>query len=70
MKCSWKLYHKICKRSGGLPISVICTFCKLNKGIDGSTRNPALIKDTEYMVEKTYHKAPYFGAFVAYLMPQ
>ena len=27
-------------------------------------------KDTDYMVEKTYHLAPYLGAFGAYLMPQ
>ena len=25
------------------------------KGIDGSARKPALIQDTEYMVEKIYH---------------
>ena len=31
---------------------------------------PALVQDTNYMVEKTYHKAPYLGAFGAYLMPQ
>ena len=24
-------------------------------GIDGSARKPALIQDTEYMIEKTYH---------------
>ena len=32
--------------------------------VDGSAQ------DTTYMVEKTYHKAPYLGAFQAYLMPQ
>ena len=39
-----------------------------HKGIDGSARKPALGQDTGYMVEKTYHIAPYLGAFVAYLM--
>ena len=40
-----------------------------HKGIDGSARKPALVKDTGYMVEKTYHITPYLGAFGAYLMP-
>ena len=31
---------------------------------------PALVQDTDFMVEKTYHIAPYLGAFGAYLMPQ
>ena len=31
---------------------------------------PALVQDTDYVVEKTYHLAQYFGAFGAYLMPQ
>ena len=35
---------------------------QLYKGIDGSARKPALVQGTDYMVEKTYHKA-------AYLMP-
>ena len=38
--------------------------------VDGSTSKPALRQDTGYMVEKTYHIAPYLGAFGAYLMPQ
>ena len=44
----------------------------LKQGIvDGSTSKPALIQDTGYMVEKTYHDiAPYLRAFGAYLMPQ
>ena len=41
------------------------------QGIDGSARKPALRQDTVFMIEKTYHdKAPYLGAFGAYLMPQ
>ena len=44
---------------------------KIGQGIDGSARKPALIQDTGYMVEKTYHdRAPYLVAFGAYLMPQ
>ena len=39
------------------------------QGINGSVRKPALVQDTYYMVEKTYHKAPYLGAFGAYLLP-
>ena len=36
--------------------------------VDGSASKPALRQDTGYMVEKTYlDKAPYFGAFGAYL---
>ena len=31
--------------------------------IDGSASKPALRQDTGYMVDKTYHIAPYFGAF-------
>ena len=31
---------------------------------------PALVQDTDYMVEKTYQLAPYVGAFGAYLIPQ
>ena len=31
------------------------------KGIDGSARKPVLVQDSEYMVEKTYHIAPYLG---------
>ena len=43
----------------------------MDKGIDGSTRKPALVQDTSNMVEKTYHDiAPYLGDFGAYLMPQ
>ena len=40
------------------------------QGMDGSARKPALKQDTDYIVEKTYHIAPYLGAFGAYLMPQ
>ena len=43
---------------------------KVAHGIDGSARKPAFVQDTNYMVEKTYHIARYFGAFGAYLMPQ
>ena len=42
----------------------------LPQGVDGSALKPALVKDTNYMVEKTYHMAPYLDAFGAYLMPQ
>ena len=38
--------------------------------MDGSPRKPALVQDTEYMSQKTYHIAPYFSAFGAYLLPQ
>ena len=38
--------------------------------VGGSASKPALVQDTNYMVEKTYHIAPYLGAFGAYLMPQ
>ena len=54
-----------------------CTMCSdiyiyiYLQGIDGSLRKPALMQDTGYMVEKTYHDtAPYLGAFRVYLMPQ
>ena len=40
------------------------------KGIDGSAHKPALLQDTDHMVKKTYHIAPYLGVFGAYLMPQ
>ena len=30
--------------------------------VEGSASKPALIQYTNYMVEKTYHIAPYFGA--------
>ena len=40
------------------------------QGIDDCARKPALLQDTEYMVEKTYHVTPYLGAFGAYLMPR
>ena len=44
---------------------------RLQQGIDGSARKPALRQDTGYMVEKTYLDiAPYLGAFGAYVMPQ
>ena len=55
----------------------------LQQGIDGSTRKPSLVPDTNYMVEKTYHIAPLvlvdndpkrlyclLGTFWAYLMFQ
>ena len=38
--------------------------------VDGSASKPVLIQDTNYMVEKTYHIAPYLVAFGAYLMLQ
>ena len=39
--------------------------------VDGSASKPALRQDTGYMVEKTYpDRAPYLGAFGAYLVPQ
>ena len=45
------------------------SFTKLTQGIvDGSASQPT--QDTNYMVEKTYHIAPYFGGFGAYLMPE
>ena len=38
--------------SGFNPNSMVI---KYTQGIDGSARKPALIQDTGYMVEKTYH---------------
>ena len=38
--------------------------------VDSSASKPTLVKDTNYMVEKTYHIVPYLGAFGAYLMTQ
>ena len=45
---------------------------KLEQGmVDGSASKPALRQGTGYMVEKPYlDRAPYLGAFGAYLMPQ
>ena len=40
------------------------------QGKDSSARKPALVQDTNYMVEKTYHIAHYLDAFGAYVMPQ
>ena len=31
---------------------------------------PALVQDTDYMVEKNYQLAPYVATLGAYLMPQ
>ena len=42
----------------------------IRQGIDGSARKPTLLQDTDYMVEKNYHIAPYLGAFEAYSLPQ
>ena len=28
---------------------------------------PAIVQDTDYKIEKTYHTAPYLGAFGAYM---
>ena len=41
----------------------------LTNGIDGSVRKPALIQDTDYLVEKTYNSPAYVGPFGAFLMP-
>ena len=38
--------------------------------VDGYASKPALVENTNYMVEKTYHLAQYLGAFGACLMPQ
>ena len=35
--------------------------------VDGSASKPALAQDTNYVVEKKYHIAPYLVAFGAYL---
>ena len=35
----------------------------LLEGIDRSARDPVLVQDTSYMVEKTYHIAPYLEHF-------
>ena len=38
------------------------------QGMDGFARNPALIQDTQKMVEKNYHLTSYCDHFGAYLM--
>ena len=40
----------------------------LLQGIDIYVRNSLFVYDTGFMVKKTYHLAPYFGPFEAYLM--
>ena len=50
--------------------SLVLTLKKIYKGLDNSARKPTLIQDTKHLVEKTYHIAPYLGAFGAYVMPQ
>ena len=51
-------------------ISTILLAIPVEQGIDGSASKPTLVKDNNYMVDKTYHISPYLGAFGAYLMPQ
>ena len=51
-------------------LNILCTHLILIQGIDGSARKPALLQISGYMVEKTYHIAPYLGAFKAYLILQ
>ena len=51
------------------------SFEEIKQGIvDGSAPKPALVPDNNYIVEKTYHTAPYLSTFAksfrAYLMPQ
>ena len=41
---------------------------KTVQGMDGSARKPALLHDTDYIVEKTHHLASYFGSFEAYYL--
>ena len=33
------------------------------QGVDGTARKPVFVHHTDYVVEKTYHLAPYFGYF-------
>ena len=40
------------------------------QGIDGFVCKPTLVHDTDYMVEKTYHIAPYLGASGTWVMHQ
>ena len=40
------------------------------QGIDGSAPKPVLVQDSDCMVEKTNHSAPYVDLFGAYLLPQ
>ena len=35
----------------------------VTQGTDGSARKPALSQDADYMVEQTYHLAPYLDSF-------
>ena len=76
----WKYYKKMCVvEKLFLLIQNLCVdfseiiefFFQLWQGIvDSSASKPALIQDTNYMVEKTFHIAPYLGAFGPYVMPQ
>ena len=36
-------------------------------GIDGAAREPVLVRNMDYIVEKTYQLASYLGHFGAYL---
>ena len=61
--------HGLCQIFTGL-FGIDSFLAPQYKGIDGSARKTALIQDTEYTLEKTYHIAPYLGTFGAYLMRQ
>ena len=44
--------------------------CNLLQGmVDGSASKPAIVQDTDYIVEKTYNLASYLGPFGAYFKP-
>ena len=64
MDYSIHCFLKVLVDFGGL------NFETFNKEIDGSAHKPVLMQDTEYLVEKTYHIAPFLGTFGAYLKPQ
>ena len=36
----------------------------------GIARKPALVHDTDYLVEKIYHLSLYFGPFEAFIVPE
>ena len=55
---------------GRFPQDRIFRMFHVQQGINGSARKRGLLQDTGYMVEKTYHIAPFLDAFGAYLMPQ
>ena len=65
--CTMKLFSEFNNKTFNLPSKEGFGGLRMviRKGIDCSARKPVLVQDTEYMVEKPYHIALYFGAFGA-----